>query len=439
MRTWLIPLLLAAAWAGAAGCRRADAGPSPESFRLENGLTVILRPIQGSGQVALVVLYGIGGDHDPQGRSGLAHSVEHVYVTAGAGSVRPRTAEEFFRRYSAGANAQTGDRYTVVATVFPKEELDAELREAAARMGDLRVTAGDFDRERGRLLEEVENMFGRFPSLGAVNNARELVRPTPRGGRKGGLPEHIRAITTEDVREHWSRYYKPRNATLVLAGALDAAAARRAIKEHFAGLAAGEEVPTPPSPGAAKFGTIRELVVTPLQPGAASEVCLAYAAPEPGSDLYAPFLVLVARLWSNSAKFGAGPGRFPIYFPVLEDPAVVGVSATAKAGETAAQAVARLEASVAEVLGPGLREGEPVAAQQAFALLLGTADIPDSLLAQNPYGVALALAQRRQLGIDPAGLKRALGSVTDADLRRAAKEVFAPSRHAGAFLSVGAK
>ena len=125
-------------------------------------------------------MYSIGSDHDPEGRSGLAHAIEHLYVTAAAGDRKARTSEELFAKYPAGANGQTGDRYTVIATVFPKRELDHELGDAAARMVDLRVTAADLDRERPRLLEEVANMFEGFPALAAMNNARELVRPTPR-------------------------------------------------------------------------------------------------------------------------------------------------------------------------------------------------------------------------------------------------------------------
>src|SRR5262249_58369190 len=117
--------------------------------------------------------------------------------------------------------ARPGGRSRVFAAVSPKADLDKELAEAAARMGDLRVTAADLDREKPRLLEELANMFGRIPTLGAVNHARELIRPAPRGGRQGGLPEHVRAMTRHDVQAHWVRYYKPRNAIFVLAGAVD--------------------------------------------------------------------------------------------------------------------------------------------------------------------------------------------------------------------------
>ncbi len=383
------------------------------------------------------MLYKIGGDHDPRGRSGLAHLVEHLYVTAAAGADPARTAEAFFQRYRAGCNAQTGDRYTVLATVFPKADLEKELTEAAARMGDLRITAADLDREKPRLLDEVSNMFGRFPTLGAVNIARELIRPTPQGGRKGGLPEHVNAITLDDVRAHWKRYYNPKNAILVLAGAVDEAAARQAVTTRFARLESGEEIPRPSAPGSPKPGAVRELTVESLQPQAEPVACVAYATPEPGSELYAPFLVLVARFWAASAQPGGdgGTGRPSVYFPLLEDPAALGVSAVAKPGETAPQAIARLESFVAATIAPPFRDDERASARPMFALFLGTADLPDVALAQNPYGVALSLARREQLGIDPRKLNRALDALTERDLRRAAGEIFAPARHAGAFIA----
>jgi len=424
--------------AGAAVARAPDPtlAAAPGQFRLDNGLMVRVRPIQGAGNVALLVLYKVGGDHDPRGRSGLAHLVEHLYVTAAAGADPARTALAFFQRYGAGCNAQTGDRYTVLATVFPKEHLEKELTEAAARMGDLRITAADLDREKPRLLDEVSNMFGRFPTLGAVNIARELIRPTPQGGRKGGLPEHVKAITLDDVRAHWKRYYKPKNAILVLAGAVDEAAARPAVTAHFAKLAPGEEVPTPGEPGSPKAGAVRELAVRSLQPQAEPVACLAYAAPEPGSELYAPFLVLVARFWAASAQPGGGGGTGgpSVYFPLLEDPAVLGVSAMAKPGETARRAIARLESFVAGTIAPQFRDDERASARQMFALFLETAEIPDFALAQNPYGAALSLARREQLGIDTLKLNRAFDALTERDLRRAAGEIFTPARHAGAFI-----
>ncbi len=176
------------AGAGADAERAPDAKPAAAvKFSLDNGLTVKIRPIQGAGNVALLVLYKLGGDHDPEGRSGLAHLVEHLYVTAAAGAVPARTAEAFFQRYRAGCNAQTGDRYTVFATVFPKGDLEKELAEAAARMGDLRITAADLDREKPRLLDELSNMFGRHPYPGG-RQRRPRADPADTSRRTKGGP-----------------------------------------------------------------------------------------------------------------------------------------------------------------------------------------------------------------------------------------------------------
>ena len=53
-------------------------------FKLNNGLTVILRSVPTANKVAFVVLYNIGENHDPIGKSGMAHLLEHMYVTAAA-------------------------------------------------------------------------------------------------------------------------------------------------------------------------------------------------------------------------------------------------------------------------------------------------------------------------------------------------------------------
>src|SRR5207245_1821815 len=146
--------------------------------------------------------------------------------------------------------------------------LDKELQDAAWRIADLRITEDDLQREKPRIDDELANMFGRIPPLAAWNHARELVRPTPRGGRKGGVPDHVQALTLKEVQHRWQQYYKPKNALLILAGAVDAAAVRKTIADYFGNLPPGEPCPKVEEPGAPKFGTVKELTVKPLDPQA---------------------------------------------------------------------------------------------------------------------------------------------------------------------------
>jgi zinc protease len=402
----------------------------PERFKLDNGLTVLLRPVKGVEDVALVVLYSLGGDHDPRGKSGLAHLVEHVYITAAAGTTKFRSAQDVFERYVRGANFQTGDRYTVLATVFPKKDLQEELKDAAARMGDLRPAEINLKWEVPRVLDELANMFSGFPRLTAWNHARELVRPTPLGGRKGGVPAHVKAITLAEIQARWRAYYRPNNAVLVLAGAIDPAAARKAVTERFGKIPAGEAPPPAHEPGKPQPGPLREVTARPIHFKWAAEATLAYAAPGPNDPLFAPFLVLVSRMQQRGGPIGIDPEQTIIRYYPLDDPGAVYVTAPLKNKETGKEAVARLEAFVAKSLGEKFAATEPRVARALQGFLFGFGDQYEERFAVNVYSLAFAVGRREQMGFDSEAIERALNAVTAEDVGRATREIFTPERRA---------
>ena len=421
-------LLLACVTTLLAGCG-SGAGSAAEPYTLENGLTVVLRPVAGAEQVALVVLHPLGNHHDPEGQSGLGHLVEHCYVTAQGGPTPARTMQAYLTRYPAGWNAQTGDRFTVVACVFPAERLEAELRDAAARLGDLRITQADLKREVPRVVAELANMYGGMPMLAATNLAREHVRPTPRGGRRGGRPDQVQRLTAEVLQQRWERYYRAKGTILVLAGAIDPAAVRDRIHHYFHTLPAGEPAPDPADAPQPTLPVTETVEVRAVRPNAPAAACLAWAAPRPDDDLYAPFLVLVSRLWRQVQASGGGMGGPMVRFAPLDDPHVVALVAPAT-GPAPEQAVASLEQMLATAAGQPFSQTDLVATRNAFGWMLGVADVPDAMLARNPYGAALATGRQRQMGIDPAALRARLDAVTAEDVARAAATVFAPDRRA---------
>jgi zinc protease len=407
-----------------------------ERFQLDNGLRVLLRPVGGAKDVAVVVLFNLGDDHDPKGKCGLGHLVEHLYVTAAAGETKARTAEEFFARYPKGGNAQTGSRYTVIATVFPQKDLEKELKDAAARMGDLSITAADLAREQKRVIDEVGFMFEGPPPLAAMNHGREMIRPTPLSGRKSGLAEHVKGITLDEVQQRWKAYYKPANAVLVVAGGVDGKAVRKQIEEHFGKLPAGTKAPPPEALGKPVTGVVRERAVRPVVAGLASEACVVYRAPAMDSDLYPAFLVLARRLIGQSGDLKVGGGRHPVSFAPLDEPDGVYISVPVGKEETGKQAIERLDAFVAKVIEAKLTPADVERAREVYGTLLGFSTRPMFVDVFNPYLVAFSLGRLEQAGVDAAKLEERLQKVTEQDVRRAAREVFAPERRAGIIITV---
>lgn len=376
----------------------------PEARKdLPNGLRVIAQQAPGAPDGALVVLYDVGGDHDPAGRSGLAHLVEHLYVTAAAGPFPARAAEDLMASHPSGWNAQTGDRYTVVASVFPSAAVEAELDEAASRMGSLKIVEGDLAREKPRLLAELGNMYGRMPLLAATNLAREKARPAPRGGRRGGLDDQVRAVTVEEAQARWRSLYKPANAWLVLVSDLEPSAALARIEARFSAIPAGDRVEPPAPPGAASRGSS----AVPSESGASA--CSALAVPLPGESGYPAALAFAASLLDPRA------GTVTTRFAPLDDPGLLMVCAVPGPGGPAAGLSGHIEARVGTALNatrshPGRRVREVLGA------MLGTDPWPAAAASANPYGLAFSLGRRAQLGLDGAKLAAQLDALGSADV-----------------------
>lgn len=404
-----------------------------EPLRLENGLTVILRPLPGATQAAVVVLFNVGGDHDPEGRSGLAHLLEHVYVTAAAGPTPARRAEDLFRGGEVH-NGQTGAGYTVMMSLVPKEKLAGELRDAAARLGDLRISDADLERERPRLLEETANMYGRIPALAAHNLAGERIRPAPRGGRAGGRRDHVARLTAGALRQRWRTLYKPRNALLSVAGDFDPAKLTPRIERLFGALPSGDPAPEPARPPEARPGPGLERIGLPAgAAGSGSLVAVGFAAPAPADPRYAPFLAVMARLFVESRKLGVKDNT-PLMFAPLDHPERVTLSTRVRPGETPDAARSRIEALIGDAAGRPLAPGEIPRTVQSFSAFFWTERVPAAALAGNPYLAAFAPARRLQMGMDAAGLRKRLGATTDADLRRLSETILAPERRAAVLL-----
>jgi zinc protease len=406
---------------------------------LENGLRVILRPVAGARQTAVLTLFSIGGDHDPDGQSGLAHFIEHLYVTAAAGERPAGTAEELMRAYPAGWNAQTGDDYTVFATVVDGSQVDAEIKHHAERMGSLRITDTDLRRELPRIEQELANMFGRMPAIAASNLARERVRPTPLGGRKGGRMEHLRKIMLPQLQSRWEAYYKPQNALLVVAGAFDTEHVRRNIKTAFGSLPSGKEIPAATAPKKLLPAAAELVDVTPIQPGLPSVASLTFSVPPPSSADYPTFLVLFHRLMAASptGAFNASSTEPAVRYALLDDPNVLSIVTQMLPDETLDQVDARLKEFVRRAANAPWQAAEPAMTKQNLALFLGTMPLPDLAIAGNVYGVAFSVGRQEQLGVDGQSLAKKLDRVRERDLKRIAEKYFASN--SGAVIVVRAK
>ncbi len=219
-----------------------------ETFRLKNGLTVVVHEDKKAPIVAINVWYHVGSKDELPGRSGFAHLFEHLMFN---GSEHFNT--DYFKALGAmGATDLNGttnrDRTNYFQTV-PKGGLDRVLFLESDRMGHLlgAIDQARLDEQRGVVQNEKRQGENRPYGL-VFNEANKVLFPShhpyafPRGTVIGSM-EDLDAATLKDVHEWFKTWYGPQNAVVVLAGDITVAEAKAKAEKFFGHIPAG-----PPQP-----------------------------------------------------------------------------------------------------------------------------------------------------------------------------------------------
>jgi zinc protease len=218
-----------------------------ETFRLQNGLTVILHRDATTPTIATNIWYHVGSSHEEPGRSGFAHLFEHI-LFEGSANVPEGRIDEWFEEVGGSPNGSTSRDRTNYMQTFASSALDMALFIESDRMGHLlpAMSPASVDGQRDVVKNERRQGVDNRPyGLASQLITEELYPDThPYSWPVIGYMDHLSAASYDDVVNFFRRYYVPNNATLAIVGDIDSAAARRLAEKWFADVPAG---PPPPA------------------------------------------------------------------------------------------------------------------------------------------------------------------------------------------------
>lgn len=185
---------------------------------LANGLRVLTLEDHSSPTVAIQVWYKVGSKDDPEGRSGFAHLFEHMMFKS-TRNMKDEMMDRLTEDVGGWNNASTWDDFTNYYEVVPSNYLETLLWAEADRMASLTVDDKNFKSERAVVQEEFRARilappYGRL--FYAIEKRSFKVHPYRRPGI--GSLEELDAATLADVQAFFKTYYRPDNATLIVAG-----------------------------------------------------------------------------------------------------------------------------------------------------------------------------------------------------------------------------
>jgi zinc protease len=212
-----------------------------ESFKLANGLNVILSEDHTAPIVGVDVHYDVGSKDEKPGRTGFAHLFEHL-MFQGSEHLPKGESDRLIENVGGSANGSTGQDQTVYWEQVPSNALEQALFIESDRMGWLLPTLDQskLDNQREVVKNERRQSFEMQPyGTAFITLLANLWDPEfPYHWLPIGSHEDLTAATLEDVREFFRRWYGPNNCSLAIAGDFDPKEARRLVEKWFGAVPA---------------------------------------------------------------------------------------------------------------------------------------------------------------------------------------------------------
>jgi zinc protease len=401
-----------------------------ESYRLPNGLKVVLHRDPSVPRVTVCVAYHVGSKNESAGRTGFAHFFEHMMFR---GTKNVPNYDIPLQETGAQSNAFTSEDLTVYFETVPASFLDRALYLEAERLAFL-PTALDqekFDTEREVVKNERRQSVDNKP-YGASEEAI-LANVFPKGHPYSwsviGSMKDLDAASLQDLRKFFGEFYHPGNAALCLAGDFDPATAKAAIAKYFEPIPAGKPIKpvAAPTPSLAQSNTLElaDKVTLPRYYLAWPTVADSHADAPPLHLLAAVLsdgeasrlhraLVKDARV-ANDVSAGSDTKEASGYFTI---------DATAAEGKTLNQLKAAIDVSLVD-----LAKRPPTQAELTRALAQFERATYSSLT--SPLGRAIMLASDFVKEGDPLYYRKDYAryyKVTPADLARVARVYLKPEK-----------
>ena len=234
-----------------------------EKHTLSNGLDVLLHEDHGCPIVAVNLWYHVGSKNEVPGRTGFAHLFEHL-MFEGSMHVPEGAFDTWLEAAGGNNNGSTTEDRTNYYIDLPSNALELALWMESDRMGFLlpALTDEKFNNQRDVVLNERRQNYENRPyGLAPMAMLAALYPPDhPYHWTTIGEIADLQAARLEDVRQFFSTYYHPANASLTIAGDIDPDEALALARAYFEPIPAGPAV-RPVTPAPPMLGDERRLLL----------------------------------------------------------------------------------------------------------------------------------------------------------------------------------
>jgi predicted Zn-dependent peptidase len=212
------------------------------SSTLANGLPLHRVALDGTRAITILVAFDAGARTERPEENGMAHFLEHLVFKGGEKYPHYRDVNDAAERLGGSLNAYTShDLVAFHLTVRAEAAMEA-IDLLTDFVGRPRIDAGELDRERGVVIQEIQRYKDEPSSVAEWLIDRAAFGEHPLGRPVLGPEEHLRTFTRDAIVAFRERRWSGARGGAFVVGNIDHVAADGATSELF------ERFPTLPEP-----------------------------------------------------------------------------------------------------------------------------------------------------------------------------------------------
>lgn len=205
-------------------------------FALENGLRCAILRRADTALATVDVLYNVGARDEVRSLTGMAHLFEHLMFGP---SVHVASFDGELEKAGGTSNAWTSNDFTNFYDVLPALNIETALWLESDRMLGLDFSPRTLEVQQAVVTEEFKQTHLNRPYGDLDHRLRSLMYDSahPYSWPVIGLvPEHIQAVTLEDVKSWFYSHYAPNNAILAIVAPQPEEEIERLVRRWFGDL-----------------------------------------------------------------------------------------------------------------------------------------------------------------------------------------------------------
>jgi zinc protease len=191
--------------------------PKGETFKLDNGMTVILKENHASPMITSVVFINAGARYETDYNNGVTHFLEHLLFD-GTRSRDRIALNETVEMYGGYINAFTRQDLTAYMILMPREFIDIGLDIQSDQLFNSILPEEELPKERKIVIEEIKMNMDDPDFESEVFHRETVYRGTPYSRPVLGYENIISTIPRERILQYYQTYYMPNNMTALVIG-----------------------------------------------------------------------------------------------------------------------------------------------------------------------------------------------------------------------------